>query len=64
MTPHPYNEDQLVEQPAIALNAGYARDGFPIGLQLAGRRHDVLGVLRIAHAWERLRGPQRPWPAP
>jgi aspartyl-tRNA(Asn)/glutamyl-tRNA(Gln) amidotransferase subunit A len=57
----PFN---MSEQPAIALNAGYARDGFPIGLQLAGRRHDDLGVLRIAHAWERLRGPQRPWPAP
>lgn len=56
----PFN---MSEQPAIALNAGYSASGFPIGLQLAGRRHDDLGVLRLARAWERLRGPQRPWPA-
>jgi aspartyl-tRNA(Asn)/glutamyl-tRNA(Gln) amidotransferase subunit A len=56
----PFN---MSEQPAIALNAGYSASGFPIGLQLAGRRHDDLGALRLARAWERLRGPQRPWPA-
>ncbi len=50
------------EQPAIALNGGYSAGGFPIGVQLAGRRHDDLGVLRIARAFEQLRGPQRPWP--
>jgi aspartyl-tRNA(Asn)/glutamyl-tRNA(Gln) amidotransferase subunit A len=52
----------MSEQPAISLNAGYSSEGLPIGLQIAGRRHDDLGVLRIALAWERLRGAQRPWP--
>ncbi len=56
----PFN---MSEQPAIALNAGYTASGFPIGLQLAGRRHDDLGVLRVARAWELIRPPQRPWPA-
>ena len=55
----PFN---MSEQPAIALNAGCDDGGFPIGLQIAGRRHDDLGVLRLARAWERLRGAQRPWP--
>ncbi len=55
----PFN---MSEQPAIALNAGYDDGGFPIGLQIAGRRYDDLGVLRLARAWERLRGAQRPWP--
>jgi aspartyl-tRNA(Asn)/glutamyl-tRNA(Gln) amidotransferase subunit A len=31
-------------------------------LQIIGRRHDDLGVLRVARAWERLRAPQRAWP--
>jgi aspartyl-tRNA(Asn)/glutamyl-tRNA(Gln) amidotransferase subunit A len=50
------------EQPAVALNAGYDESGFPIGLQLATRRHEDLAALRWARAWERLRGPQRPFP--
>ncbi len=56
----PFN---MSEQPAIALPAGHDATGFPIGLQIAGRRHDDLGVLRIARAWEALRPPLRPWPA-
>ncbi len=55
----PFN---MSEQPAIALNGGYSTSGFPIGVQLAGRRHDDLGVLRIARAFEQLREPQRRWP--
>jgi aspartyl-tRNA(Asn)/glutamyl-tRNA(Gln) amidotransferase subunit A len=55
----PFN---MSEQPAIALNGGYSAGGFPIGVQLAGRRHDDLGVLRIARAFEQLRGAQRAWP--
>jgi aspartyl-tRNA(Asn)/glutamyl-tRNA(Gln) amidotransferase subunit A len=50
------------EQPAVALNGGCSNHGFPIGVQLATRRHDDLGALRWARAWERLRPPQRPWP--
>jgi aspartyl-tRNA(Asn)/glutamyl-tRNA(Gln) amidotransferase subunit A len=55
----PYN---MSGQPAASLNCGYTDDGRPIGLQLAGRRFDDLGVLRAAAAYERLREPQRPWP--
>lgn len=56
----PFN---MSEQPALAVNAGHGASGLPIGLQIAGRRHDDLGVLRLGRAWEQLRGPQRPWPA-
>lgn len=52
------------EQPAVSVNAGYADNGVPIGLQIMGRRFDDVGVLRLARAWEQLRPPQRPWPAP
>jgi aspartyl-tRNA(Asn)/glutamyl-tRNA(Gln) amidotransferase subunit A len=55
----PFN---MSEQPAASVNAGYSEAGLPIGLQLIGHRHDDLGVLRLARAWERLRAPQRPWP--
>jgi aspartyl-tRNA(Asn)/glutamyl-tRNA(Gln) amidotransferase subunit A len=55
----PFN---MSEQPAVALNGGYSASGFPVGVQLAGRRHDDLGVLRIARAFEQLRGAQRPYP--
>jgi Asp-tRNA(Asn)/Glu-tRNA(Gln) amidotransferase A subunit family amidase len=50
------------EQPAISVDCGHTAAGLPIGLQIMGRRHDDLGVLRLAHAWERLRDPPRPWP--
>ena len=56
----PFN---MSEQPAAALNAGFSAAGLPIGLQLIGRRFDDLGVLRLARAWEQMRGPQRAWPA-
>ncbi|MDQ7804022.1 amidase [Amycolatopsis sp. A133] len=55
----PYN---MSGQPAASLNCGYTDDGRPIGLQIAGRRFDDLGVLRAAAAYEGLRPPQRPWP--
>ncbi|MFN3296682.1 amidase [Caldimonas sp.] len=54
----------MSEQPAASINAGYTAEGLPIGLQIAGRRFDDLGVLRMARAWERLRPAQRPWPTP
>jgi len=57
----PFN---MSEQPAASINCGYTTSGLPIGLQIAGRRHDDLGVLQIARAWERLRPAQRPWPSP
>jgi len=57
----PYN---MSEQPAASVNCGFTAAGLPIGLQIAGHRHDDLGVLRLARAWERLRGPQHAWPQP
>ena len=57
----PYN---MSGQPAATVNAGFSRDGRTIGLQLAGRRFDDLGVLRAARWFER-HGPAevRPsWP--
>ena len=57
----PYN---MSEQPAISVPCGHTAGGLPIGLQIIGQRHDDLGVLRLAHAWEALRPPLRPWPAP
>jgi aspartyl-tRNA(Asn)/glutamyl-tRNA(Gln) amidotransferase subunit A len=57
----PYN---MSEQPAASINCGYTSAGMPIGLQIAGRRFDDLGVLRVARSWEQMRPPQRPWPQP
>jgi aspartyl-tRNA(Asn)/glutamyl-tRNA(Gln) amidotransferase subunit A len=54
----------MSEQPAISLNGGYSASGFPIGVQIIGRRFDDLGVLGMAKAFETLRGPQKPWPSP
>ena len=52
----------MSEQPAASVNAGYDAAGLPIGLQIIGRRHDDLGVLRVARAWEQMRPAQRAWP--
>lgn len=57
----PFN---MSEQPAASINCGFTRDGLPIGLQIAGKRHDDLGVLQLAHAWEQLRPTLRAWPEP
>jgi aspartyl-tRNA(Asn)/glutamyl-tRNA(Gln) amidotransferase subunit A len=52
----------MAENPAASINGGYDRNGFPIGVQIVGRRFDDLGVLRMAKAFEAMRGPQKPWP--
>jgi aspartyl-tRNA(Asn)/glutamyl-tRNA(Gln) amidotransferase subunit A len=57
----PYN---MSEQPAASINCGYTKAGLPIGLQIAGKRFDDLGVLQVARAFEIIRGEQRPWPQP
>ena len=57
----PFN---MSEQPAASINCGYTQGGLPIGLQISGRRFGDLGVLQLARAFEEMRGPQRPWPAP
>ncbi|HEY4019915.1 MAG TPA: amidase [Pseudonocardiaceae bacterium] len=48
----PFN---LSEQPACSVNCGWTEDGRPIGLQIAGRRFDDLGVLRMARFYEQVR---------
>ena len=57
----PFN---MSEQPAISLPCGFTRGArpLPIGLQIAGRRHDDLGVLRLARVWEQLRPVLPAWP--
>lgn len=57
----PFN---MSNQPAIAIDCGTSSGGLPIGLQIAGRRFDDTGVLSVARAYERLRGPVRAFPAP
>ncbi len=54
----------MAENPAISINGGFSASGFPIGVQIVGRRFDDIGVLGMAKAFEGLRGPQRPWPSP
>jgi aspartyl-tRNA(Asn)/glutamyl-tRNA(Gln) amidotransferase subunit A len=54
----------MAENPAISINGGYDTNGFPIGVQIVGRRFDDLGVLAMAKTFEGLRGAQRPWPSP
>ena len=57
----PFN---MSEQPAASVNCGYTSGGLPIGLQIAGKRFDDLGVLQVARAFELIREAQRPWPQP
>jgi aspartyl-tRNA(Asn)/glutamyl-tRNA(Gln) amidotransferase subunit A len=54
----------MSENPAISINAGYDKDGFPIGVQIVGRRFDDIGVLGMAKTFESLRAARRPWPTP
>ncbi len=54
----------MSENPAVSINGGYDKKGFPIGVQIIGRRFDDLGVLGMAKAFESLRGAQKPWPVP
>lgn len=51
----------MSDQPAISVHAGTTAAGLPIGLQVTGKRFDDLGVLRMARAWEKMRGPIA-WP--
>jgi Asp-tRNA(Asn)/Glu-tRNA(Gln) amidotransferase A subunit family amidase len=57
----PYNAS---EQPAVAVPTGLMAGGVPTGVQFAGARHDDIGVLKLARAFEQLRGPLPPWPQP
>ena len=57
----PFN---MSEQPAASICTGYDEGGLPIGLQIVGHRYDDAGVLMLAHLYEGLRFPMRPWPEP
>ena len=59
----PFN---MSEQPAISVPCAHDAAGLPIGLQIIGRRHDDLGVLRLARAFEQMRPADalRAWPEP
>ncbi|MBR0801053.1 amidase [Bradyrhizobium jicamae] len=54
----------MAENPALSINGGYDKTGFPIGVQIIGRRFDDIGVLGMGKAFEGLRGAQKPWPIP
>jgi len=43
-------------QPAISVPCGFTADGLPVGLQLVGKPQDDLGVLQLAHAFEKASG--------
>jgi amidase len=53
----------LINAPTLAMPAGFSRDGLPIGLQVIGRNHDDLSLIRLAAAWERETGWVRQLPA-
>lgn len=51
---HPIN---MTGHPAASLPAGLDADGFPVGLQIVGRKFDDVGVLQVSKAIEMI----RPW---
>lgn len=55
----PFN---VSEQPAVSVPCGFTAAGMPMGLQMAGARHDDLGVLRVARAFEQIRPPMKAYP--
>jgi aspartyl-tRNA(Asn)/glutamyl-tRNA(Gln) amidotransferase subunit A len=52
----PYN---VSGQPAASINWSYSAEGLPIGIQIAGKRFDDAGVLRLCRLIEEIRPPQR-----
>ena len=56
---YPFN---LTGQPAANVPCGWTADGLPIGLQIVGRRHDDVTVLRVAAAFEAARPWADKWP--
>ncbi|MGO4705601.1 amidase [Microvirga sp. 2MCAF38] len=43
--------------PALSIPSGFAQGGLPTGIQVVGRRYDDVGVLKLGHLIEQLRGP-------
>jgi len=50
----------LTGLPAISVPCGFTPTGMPVGLQIVGRRNDDLGVLQLAHAFEKAANVARP----
>jgi aspartyl-tRNA(Asn)/glutamyl-tRNA(Gln) amidotransferase subunit A len=42
----------LTGLPAIVVPCGFASDGLPLSLQIAGRPFDEAGILKVAHAFQ------------
>ena len=42
----------LTQQPAVSVPCGKTSLGLPVGLQIVGRGHDDISVLRAAKAYE------------
>lgn len=51
---YPFN---MSWNPAASVPCGFTAEGLPVGLQIVGRRHDDLGVLQAAAAFEAV----QPW---
>ena len=51
-------------QPAAVVCCGFDERKLPIGLQIIGQRFNDLGVLKVARAYEALRGFTMDWPYP
>jgi len=47
---YPFN---LTQQPAASVPCGFTKAGLPVGLQIIGRMHDDVTVLRACRAYER-----------
>ena len=43
--------------PALSINAGFS-EGLPVGMMIVGRHWEDGMVLRVAHAWEKIRETQ------
>jgi len=54
---YPFN---LTQQPAASICCGFTSDGLPAGLQIVGRMHDEITVLRGARAYETINPPVMP----
>ncbi len=54
---YPFN---LTQQPAITIPCGLTAAGLPVGLQIVGRAHDDMTVLRAARAYESVHPAPRP----
>jgi amidase len=50
----------LTGLPAISVPCAFTEAGMPVGLQIVGRKHDDLGVLQLAHAFEKTANVEKP----